>query len=354
MNTDPSPRPLIILNGLFLDKPGKQSGNFFMAIATFQELLRLDERYILISTEEFPWAMGRTIKVKPFKKKYRFIVESYYRNRYRNEIWLNFDYFLPYQLGAYRGKDIVVIHDLLPIDIAKSVSRCKRIWFTKQISRSLRRSYSIVTISNFCEERLKVNFPLINVPINVIGNPIDIGRFRTHHKTVLPSSSQKFFLTIAAAWPHKNLSTLVRAFETTYKLTGIPLYICGTRSELLVDALKDDSVVYLGFVSDEDLGLLIVNSVALIAPSLYEGFGMTVYEGLGLGKFVLASDLSVYIDHPNLMKVKDPEFSYSWEKAILDFLKERRTLCDVDFSIYEPEYIALKYHKLVKECEVGL
>lgn len=47
---------------------------------------------------------------------------------------------------------------------------------------------------------------------------------------------------------------------------------------------KVDNVIFTGFVSDGEMKALMLNCVALIQPSLYEGFGIPPIEALSLGK----------------------------------------------------------------------
>ncbi len=47
---------------------------------------------------------------------------------------------------------------------------------------------------------------------------------------------------------------------------------------------------WLGYVSDEDLGLLYKNSKAFIFPSRYEGFGLPLLEAMSFGAPILSSN----------------------------------------------------------------
>ena len=339
----------IILNGLFLDKIGKQSGTYFMAVAIVRELLSKDQNYFLITTEKYSWATNQTILVRHFNKRLRFVVESYYRNIYRNAIWLNFDYFLPYQFAGKNRIDLVVVHDLLPLDMPAAVSWLKRKWYRKQVHRSLKLSAAIITISHFCKNQIKFHFPESSKEIHVIPNPVDIDRFSIKVEDIPNGNFEKYFVTIAAPWPHKNLATIFSAFEVLYQKFNTPLYVIGTRFNLLPQNGESEAVRYLGFLNDADLGKVILHSQAVVAPSLYEGFGMTVYEGLGLGKFVIASNLSVYIETPNLIRVDDPRSYSSWVQVLESFLVRQPTRKLINLENLRPNVIANRYHNLVSE-----
>lgn len=347
----PRKEPSIILNGLFIDEVGKQSGTYFMAISVIQELLKIDKRYKLITTEKFEWAADRSIVVPKFRKRYRFFFESFYRNVYRQSLWLHFDYFLPYQIPGTKKRNVVVIHDLLPLDIPSAVPVLKAKWFRYQVKRSLRKSNSIITISDFCRKRFNIHFPALSKNIEVIPNPISFDRFLRLSEIDSENSGGEFFITISAPWPHKNLRTLIKAVEQTFDEWRIPLFICGARSKLFADFKESESCRFLGFLSDDELGKALTNAKLLIAPSLYEGFGMTVYEGLAMGKFVLASDLEVYDNLPNLIKVKNPEFSASWESAITNFLDNPPKKQQLNIEYLHPKNVAEKYNAIIHKTE---
>ena len=339
----------VILNGLFLDKIGKQSGTYFMTITVIQELLLQDPNYLLITTEDFSWASNQSIKVRHFNKRFRFVVESFYRNRFRDEIWVNFDYFLPFLIAGSNRIDLAVIHDVLPLDIPDAVSWQKRIWFRIQVQRSLKLSKVVITISNFCKSQISLHYPQFAEKIRVISNPVNIDRFGIQPGGVVHNSFEKYFVTVAAPWPHKNLLTVVSAFETFYQKIQIPLFVIGSRFNHLSRYSDSNAVKYLGFLSDEDLGKVILDSQAVVAPSLYEGFGMTIYEGLGLGKFVLASNLIVYPDLPNLIRVDAPHSYQSWVQALEIFVQDPPIHKNVSLEDFHPTVVASKYNKLIRE-----
>jgi glycosyltransferase involved in cell wall biosynthesis len=100
--------------------------------------------------------------------------------------------------------------------------------------------------------------------------------------------------------PRKNLEGLLRAFARAKK-AGIPhtLVIAGARgwgdSRLapLPEALGiSDSVIFTGFVEDDDLPHLYGNADFFVYPSLYEGFGLPVLEAMACGTPVITANTS--------------------------------------------------------------
>src|SRR5436853_2357479 len=77
----------------------------------------------------------------------------------------------------------------------------------------------------------------------------------------------------------------------------ITLIFAGAPSERMnelaaaADALGlKDHVVFAGFLSETDFAALLKNCLAVVFPSLYEGFGMPVIEAMAAGCPVACSD----------------------------------------------------------------
>src|SRR6266567_5140783 len=130
----------------------------------------------------------------------------------------------------------------------------------------------------------------------VVPNAIDWNRFDAHQPSEEESEfsnllSQNYLLTVCHQFPHKNLQTLLTAFEQIAKRhPDLRLYMVGTNSasnqQFIATKLSPSArerVRLLGFLSDSELGQLYRNAKLFVLPSLYEGFGMPAVEALGLG-----------------------------------------------------------------------
>ena len=103
-------------------------------------------------------------------------------------------------------------------------------------------------------------------------------------------------------WRHKNHEMLLTAFGIFLKanpssqlklaLTGAPDQRQREISEAVVRFGLTSRVVLPGFVDDTCFAALLHGCLALIFPSLYEGFGMPVLEAMAIGKAVLCSNLT--------------------------------------------------------------
>jgi glycosyltransferase involved in cell wall biosynthesis len=112
--------------------------------------------------------------------------------------------------------------------------------------------------------------------------------------------SGRFFLYPANLWRHKNHELLLTAFAMA-RQQGLPhdfIMVCTGdgvgRLEELRQLVKDlgvhESVLLPGFIQEGDLEGLYQHSLAVVFPSLYEGFGMPVIEAMARGIPVTCSN----------------------------------------------------------------
>jgi glycosyltransferase involved in cell wall biosynthesis len=106
-----------------------------------------------------------------------------------------------------------------------------------------------------------------------------------------------YFLYVGTLEPRKNLARALRAFAAI--APGLPecrFVIVGQKGWRYAEVLRaaDDPalrgrVVFLGYLPEEKLPALYAHALALVYPSLYEGFGLPVMEAMACGTPVLTS-----------------------------------------------------------------
>ena len=110
-----------------------------------------------------------------------------------------------------------------------------------------------------------------------------------------------FFFFPAHCWPHKNHARLIEAFArvasalpagTQLVMTGRPLPPEHPAAVLMREHNLARRVVHLGYRSPLEVRALFQGCMALVLPSLFEGFGMPVAEALVAGKPVLCSNVT--------------------------------------------------------------
>ena len=118
---------------------------------------------------------------------------------------------------------------------------------------------------------------------------------------------QKFFIISNQFWRHKNhllvfksLSYLKNKYHIrpNLVLTGKLIYDDSAFAREIIDYIKNleiNSQIYiLGLIPKEDQFLLMRQSLAIIQPSLFEGWSTIVEEARSIGKTIILSDLDVH------------------------------------------------------------
>lgn len=122
-------------------------------------------------------------------------------------------------------------------------------------------------------------------------NPI-IGQ-KTNILEKLNINKDKYFYSIAGTAPHKNLDFLISSFlnfcnyDNNYKLV-----ISGASNSLYKN--KHENIIFTEYILEEEKVELIRNAKVFIFPSLLEGFGIPLIEGLYYNHNVLVSDIEIF------------------------------------------------------------
>jgi glycosyltransferase involved in cell wall biosynthesis len=106
-------------------------------------------------------------------------------------------------------------------------------------------------------------------------------------------SRSGYLLAVGALEPRKAPDVLVRAFNTA-RAQGLRATLVFAGEGRLADRLGGDGVTVLGRVDDDALDALYRGALALVVPSLLEGYGLPLREALARGTPAVVSDLPVF------------------------------------------------------------
>lgn len=127
-----------------------------------------------------------------------------------------------------------------------------------------------------------------------------------------------YFVVLGTAEPGKRAVDAIRAMALLREVGVAAQLVLAGNAGPLSDALEreaqrlgvDDRVLFAGYIRDEDLSPLLTGAVALLFPSLYEGFGLPPLEAMACGTPVIASDApamnEVLGDAARLVPLRDP------------------------------------------------
>ena len=106
-----------------------------------------------------------------------------------------------------------------------------------------------------------------------------------------------YFLFCSAPDLTKNIPRVLQAFHhfqqeasTEYQIVLVTQNADSVRAAAFDAGLTRTEVLITGFVTDEDLVTLYCGALALVSPSLYEGFGLPAAQAMRAGTPVIASD----------------------------------------------------------------
>ncbi len=101
--------------------------------------------------------------------------------------------------------------------------------------------------------------------------------------------ARPYFLFVGTIEPRKNVPALVAAWREVRRAYDIDLLLAGRRRADAPSLPSEPGLRVLGEVPASELSALYSGALALVFPSLYEGFGLPVLEAMQCGTCVIAS-----------------------------------------------------------------
>jgi glycosyltransferase involved in cell wall biosynthesis len=183
-----------------------------------------------------------------------------------------------YVVPAGRATLAVTIHDLIHLNQPRR-NLLERLYAEVMIARAVRRSAVIFTVSAAVREEIAARYP--GAEERIIVTPNGVGE---EFRPLDVPECGSYFLFVGNDKPHKNLSTLLAAFVLVRKkLPGVELVLAGGATA------TGDGIIARGFVPEAALPDLYRRAIALVQPSIEEGFGLPLLEAMACGTPVIAS-----------------------------------------------------------------
>lgn len=204
---------------------------------------------------------------------------------------------------VFPGKAVVTVHDLGYLHFPDAHPPKERRYLDATTRFSARRATLILADSlatkidlmshyGVSEQKIRVVYPGVDENLAPIHDPTELARVRA--KYGLPGQYLFFLGTLQ---PRKNIARLVEAYAKWRLSSGnqeVVLVLGGQKGWLYQDAWTSgvEGVILPGYIADEDVAALYSGALALVFPSLYEGFGFPVIEAMRCNTPVLCSNTS--------------------------------------------------------------
>jgi len=191
-------------------------------------------------------------------------------------------------------RSVVMMHDLIPVRFPKRFSLLTP-YYRYYIPSVLRQAEHIICNSVATAADI-TNF--LHISSHKI-TPILLSH-DTNHFQFLDLPTQNYFLYLGRCEPYKNLHRLISAFASLPGHGEQELWLAGPidrryQPQLVrqITALNlSHHIKFLNYIPYTELPKLLNQAIALVFPSLWEGFGLPVLEAMACGTSVITSNLA--------------------------------------------------------------
>lgn len=195
-------------------------------------------------------------------------------------------------------RTVFTVHDLSLIRYPQFHPRERVLYFNLFFKRRLAQVSRFLAVSEFTRQEMCDVLGIDPGRVDITHNAIDPGQFfptpagsgrsgGSHIPGIEPG--EPYFLFLGTNDPRKNPQVIPKALAASG--LDIPLVLAGW-SGWSKEACPGARVVELGYVRENALAGLYSEALALIYPSIYEGFGLPVLEAMACGCPVLTARAS--------------------------------------------------------------
>ncbi|MBW3564048.1 MAG: glycosyltransferase family 4 protein [Acidobacteria bacterium] len=206
---------------------------------------------------------------------------------------------------------VTTVHDLIHLRVP-GLSIHARTYARVMLRRAVLSSERVLVPTEAVANEIVRRWPKARKPI-VTGCGIDPLLERTEAGERIPGlQPRRYFLYVGNDKPHKNVQRLVEAFRPIHRRHPETLLVLVGGDFRRFD---DPGIVHPGFVTPGTLRTLYEQALAVVQPSLFEGFGLPVLEAMWFGTPVaiasipplleVAGDAGLTFDPESVRSIED-------------------------------------------------
>lgn len=244
---------------------------------------------------------------------------------------------LPIGIGKSKIKSIVSIHDLIFMRLPKLYRKTDRLIYRAKFEQACKEADKIIAISEQTASDIIKYLKISSSKIEVVHQGCQ-PEFQKEHSTQSLekvkeqySLPDRFLLGVGTLEKRKNQGIIIRAMAELKE--NIPVVLVGkpTSYKIQLQKLSDElglsgMIHYLSDVPTEDLARIFKLAEVLLYPSVFEGFGIPILEGLSSGIPVVTSEDSCFHEAGgNAALYINPYEHRSLVKALEEILNDERS-----------------------------
>lgn len=202
---------------------------------------------------------------------------------------------------------VVTVHDVVQFTVLRAEYTRAKVYLAEQTLRRAIRARSILSVSETTKQQLVDNFGADEARITVahpllssgyVSHPVDeVEQFRKQF-----GLNEDYLLYVGNPKKHKNTDILFKAFDMILKelpqmklvVVGGPFDSAAVINRFASSTKFGRNIIFLPNVDDEDLPYIYSGAVALVMPSLEEGYGYPPLEALNCGTPTIVSDIPIF------------------------------------------------------------
>lgn len=252
--------------------------------------------------------------------------------------------------------DLIVIHDLNFEHFPKNMPRINGKYYRYFTPKYAEKAKRIATVSEFSKSDIVEKYGVDPDKIDVVYNGSG-DKFKPVSDIVKKESKQRFsegcdyFVFVGALNPRKNLINIFKAFDSfkamnqtsiKFIVVGEKMYWSGDIKSTYEKMKYREDIIFTGRLEPDELCNVVGSSIALVFPSLFEGFGIPIIEAFNVEVPVITSnvtsmpeiagDAALLVDPLNVEQIALALYNISNDGNLANTFIEKGRLRRKDFS----------------------